>query len=980
MTSTERKRLFITAAIGTLFTGVIAIADHLGWLLPLEHLLYDKRARDCQFFTPPPTDKLVHLDIDDITLAGMGRWPWPRTTLAIIVNELHNANAKAVGLDILFPEAAPGDDPILAKSFNDANNVLVPISFDPKTPATPTGKAMVATMGQNLELTNEELNNELVKQGIDDPTFVLIDSHYVQAREAAMFNRLIQIDWQQDQTPEGLRAQLLPKLDPHITSAPELRVLQNQFDRVDSMLWLRRHFARPVSPDLPQLMPAEIAQTPVPTLARAAATTGFVYYLPDSDSKVRSIPFWAEHRGWMFPQLGLALACKQLDVSIRDIQFHRNRMIIPVRGKDIVVPMRNAYVPAADTDAAMFFDIPWFGSEDWKAMYDARNDTPGATTRPAPRMASMIGAETHIPIVNVWDIHLFKERIRTNNASADKILRFLINTQDSVKLREYNAQNFSLDDPDGRLPWMDWIHKKLADDQFFDMVLQSDLPALERAEAEALRKRDEAIKALKAEGLTDDEISRRIEKLQQEYTFAHDEAELMVSLKAMQNLPVQTRELRDKLRDAQAKLRRIVEGRSVLVGWTATAALADFVPTPMHSRCPGVVVHGAIFNSIMTGEFWWPAPNWVTPAIILALGILTTLAVSFLSPFAAAACSLVMGFAYLIVNGILLFDYGNTLVGIAGPLTAVALVWGATTIYRYIDEIRERRHITRRFRNYVDPALVKYVIDHPDEIELRGEQRDMTVVFTDLAGFTTISERLGPKTVEILNQYFGLMVPVISSNTGFVNKFLGDGIMFFYGAPIVNNDHAINAVTTTLQMHDVLPAFNLELESKGLPPVKMRAGISTGSMIVGDAGGSGRSDYTVLGDSVNLGARLESANKYTGTQTLITQNTLDLCRDRFLVRPVARLVVKGKTEGVMTYEPLAFKRDANEEQLKLVELTKAVVDAYTAGDFKACLHAIAAMETVTGPVKFTQLYATICNEYIANPPTEFSGLVVLEEK
>lgn len=305
-------------------------------------------------------------------------------------------------------------------------------------------------------------------------------------------------------------------------------------------------------------------------------------------------------------------------------------------------------------------------------------------------------------------------------------------------------------------------------------------------------------------------------------------------------------------------------------------------------------------------------------------------------------------------------------------------MWAGTTLYRFVVSVAERRLIKRRFQNYVDPALVDYVMEHPDEARLEGQVRELTVVFTDLAGFTTVSEKLKEKTVSILNEYLTLMVPVISEQKGFVNKFLGDGIMFFYGAPRVNDDHARAAVATVLKMQQVLPDFNKTLEDRGLPPVKMRAGVSTGPMIVGDAGGSGRSDYTVLGDSVNLGARLESANKASGTRTLISERTAELVGDLFLLRPVGRLVVVGKTEGIMTYEPLAYRSEATDAQRELVEKTRAMVDAFQQSRFQDCLNAAGTLENATGPGKLTMLYRELSEQYLKEPPPEgFAGQVVL---
>jgi adenylate cyclase len=237
----------------------------------------------------------------------------------------------------------------------------------------------------------------------------------------------------------------------------------------------------------------------------------------------------------------------------------------------------------------------------------------------------------------------------------------------------------------------------------------------------------------------------------------------------------------------------------------------------------------------------------------------------------------------------------------------------------------------------------------------------------------------------MLNKYMGIMVPAIRRQNGYVNKFLGDGIMFFFGAPFESHRHALQAVTTVIEMQKLLIEFNKELIAANLPTLKMRAGISTGLMIVGDAGSTDKehraADYTVLGDLVNLGARLESANKATGTLMLMTERTIELMGDTVLARPVGRLVVVGKTQGVMVYEPLAMRSEATPAQLRLVELTAEVVMAFQAGDFAACIVHTKALEDEVGAGKLTKLYRELSEEFLQNPPPQpFDGCITLSEK
>jgi adenylate cyclase len=228
----------------------------------------------------------------------------------------------------------------------------------------------------------------------------------------------------------------------------------------------------------------------------------------------------------------------------------------------------------------------------------------------------------------------------------------------------------------------------------------------------------------------------------------------------------------------------------------------------------------------------------------------------------------------------------------------------------------------------------------------------------------------------------GLMVPIIRRNRGLLNKLLGDGIMFYFNAPLENPAHAIDAINAALEMQEAMKPLHLELAREGIPPLGMRVGISSGRMVVGNCGPSDRtfSDYTVLGDTVNLGSRLEGANKVFGTRIMVNDRAYDLAADRFLFRPLGKVQVKGKRQGVMTYEALARIEAANDAHRKLAEMTAAVVTPFMAGDFRACLVAIEQMETLLGASKFTVFYRELCEQYLRQPPVGFDGQIVLTEK
>jgi adenylate cyclase len=421
--------------------------------------------------------------------------------------------------------------------------------------------------------------------------------------------------------------------------------------------------------------------------------------------------------------------------------------------------------------------------------------------------------------------------------------------------------------------------------------------------------------------------------------------------------------LRAQLADQRAQLRQVLAGKAALVGWTATAAVADQKPTPLHAAAPGVVIHGVIANAILTGDLWRTAPAWVTLALVLMLGTLTTAAAARLSPVGGLVSAVVLAVGYAAVNCYALFDYGNRIVDLAAPLLAVAGPWAGGTMTRLIIEARERARITRRFSTYVDPDIVNYFLEVRDETMFSGQRRDTAVVFTDLEGFTTLSERLGEDIVPLLNDFMGRAVTVIKRHRGLVNKFLGDGILFFFNAPKPNATYVPDAIDAILDLQVMMVAFNEELAARKLPRLRLRAGVTTGRVIAGDAGTSERADYTVIGDLVNLAARLESANKHFGTSNLVTDPTRQGAGERFLFRPIGVVQVVGMKSGVMVHETLAWADRATDEQKTLAALTAEVVDAFTAGRAADCLAAVAKLEAGFGPSKLTKVYRALCEPY-----------------
>ena len=945
MVGLRRKVLVHTIVLGVALTLGVMAADFYGLLISLENWTYDKRATVCQFFTPPPTDKLVHLDIDDRALEVIGVWPWPRSNLAEMIDELRLAAPKVVAMDIIFDvhqkvEWQPNQENKFAKVDNDAefaaalhrlNSAIVPAALFGNTDAlSPIAKVVQAILKQDLESTDEQVIARLRERGFNKLDAVdLVGKQFFQLRRRAAFDRIAEMLDQGDANVEAVTAKLLKKVSTADMdwNSPFTRLIREEYQRVVAARVLRR-FSKPRDPGEPPLLNVdEIYIAPLPELGAAAVATGFVDYRFSVDGIVRFAPMLLAHEDQVYAQIGLAMACRMLDVAPKDIRFTDRAVILPrPAGPAISIPIQTREAEGSSGRVSTLMNIPWFGRDRWQTMYDW------------PKHAEI---KQHMSFNQVWDICLTRHKIVSNNANLDDAIRLVYRfVYQTEKAEAFDKMHLAGDEIESRL--------RVAIDALADC--KSNLDQLAEYKPQDLDK---------------------------------DSLRFQSAANLLRSAIVESNALGRQLLSLRLKLMQELGNRAVLIGWTATGAAADFVPTSLYSRCPGVVVHGAIFNAIMTNHFWRQMPGWVTPAITLMLGILTATAAACLTPMRAMFAAAVLLFGYLGANGILLFDRFGLLAGIAAPVTAIVLVWSGCALMRIMAETRERALITRRFQTYVDPTLVRYVLENPNRASLEGEVKELTVVFTDLANFTTLSEKLGEKSVALLNEYLGRMVPIIRMHKGYVNKFLGDGIMCFYGAPYDRPSHAADAVRTVLDMQTAMIGFNQELAAQDMPPLTVRAGVSTGKMVVGDAGaGEKGSDYTVLGDAVNFGSRLEGANKYFGTRVMVSGRTAECAADQFLFRPLGKLRVVGKTLGVDVFEAVCPIAEVTDVQKTTVELTRAMIEAYQARRLEDCQTAVVCLSThLGGPTKLTKIYQELCEKELGDPCADpWDGTISLTDK
>lgn len=415
------------------------------------------------------------------------------------------------------------------------------------------------------------------------------------------------------------------------------------------------------------------------------------------------------------------------------------------------------------------------------------------------------------------------------------------------------------------------------------------------------------------------------------------------------------------------------KNKIVLVGATAIN-LHDNQITAVSAGHPmsGVEIHANAIQTILQNKYLVDENKLMTIATIWIISLLTCVLMAFIPILPATIIVILSVIAYLIYSFIS-FDHG-TIRNIVFPVFAIITSYVALALYRYFVEYNQRRFLRKAFSLYVSPAVLDEIINHPQALSLGGTRREMTVFFADIAGFTSISERVPPDELSfMLNQYLTRVSQIIFAHKGVIDKFMGDAIMAFWNAPLYDKNHALNACKVALETEDEIKIIRREWQHLDVKNFSVRIGINTGEMVVGNMGSDMLFDYTVLGDHVNLGARLEGINKEYGTKIMISQYTYEQVEDDVVVRFLDTVAVKGKRNGVNIYELRAIGKPTDEEKVFL----NAFEDArklYEKGKFKEAQAAFMALQKDyphDGPIK---TFLKRCEEYIENPPEDWDGI------
>ncbi len=426
----------------------------------------------------------------------------------------------------------------------------------------------------------------------------------------------------------------------------------------------------------------------------------------------------------------------------------------------------------------------------------------------------------------------------------------------------------------------------------------------------------------------------------------------------------------------------VLKDKIVLVGATAVG-IYDLRVTPFGTVFPGLEVHANIVDSILANDFLYQ-PEWAKLFAVMAIivaGLFLGIVLSRAGVIFGALAGISLFYGYILLCKYL-FSAKGLILNLVYPLSVMGFLYVAITAYRYLEEAKKKRFIKDAFSTYLAPSVVSQLIQFPENLVLGGEKRVITALFSDVQEFTSISERLTPdEVVDLLNEFLTEMTDIILNYEGTVDKFEGDAIIAFFGAPNPLVNQAEVACRACIEMQKRLAELRSKWRTEGKPELKMRIGLCTGPAVVGNMGSKNRMDYTMMGDTVNIAARLEVVNKIYGTYTLVGSSTYKSAGDNIMAREIDSVLVAGKEDPVTIYEIIGYPEDVDGRMQETVNHYAEGLEAYRNQDWNRAKNFFnIALEATPddGPSK-TMLNR--CNEYKVNPPDkDWNGVFTMLTK
>ncbi|UCD28092.1 MAG: CHASE2 domain-containing protein [Planctomycetota bacterium] len=927
---TVQHRWELTIGLGLTLVAMVLHMTGPALVQRLELLWYDLHVLN--FSKVDGSERIVHIDIGDDAFDRVGSWPWPRDIQAELIRTLNELGAEKIIMDLVFRDPKPGEvrmpslDPFadiegeieqigevseenlifpdleLAQAVADAGNVYLGMYYVDKlikyqkTPS-PTTQKILELLGQDFSLdsvsiaqqTGEEketvdailagLKRRVARKLVGEYIASNPDSTARQVHQAFLstpFNQLT-----------ADRADILAAYA-HEKGLQQLREIKKD---------------QSVPPALKDKLPkAEQVDPLLDKFTSNARDVGFVNFKPDIDGRTRHVPILREWNGLMIEQLAFSAACDILDIELQDLSI----------------------------DDAGFLRIPKSGNR--KAMRIQLDDQGQTLLNWHIASRHWQDCFAHLPVTKLLQIYDCKKQTKDNQTRKQwRIAQALHLVKEEQGFKLYRDSVNEMLKKERQVRWA-----KLQSRAETEKIRQIQARAkqlrqlIEQDQADTIEFIIEQWTELKAEtNPNDPEIAEDYKRFEKAYYLITDEVDKLEA--ANRKIAIEKQKLIEQLKP-------LIENKICFIGYTATA-VADMVTTPAYERMPGVLIHSNLLNSFLQGQFRSWADKTTQITMLALFGLLMTLLTTNHGPRTGFVLAMIVILISFMANVFVFFNLMNHWLPLCSAHILTFVVWAMIVLIRYLTTERQRRQFSKAVAQYVSPAIARQIADSGVNFDFSPVEGDVTCFFSDLQGFTRISERLGPEgTKTLLNPYLEAMSQTLHKHQALINKFMGDGIFAFYNPPILpcsqHQKAACESALECIQALKELAARHAQHPlSSEFKQLFMRIGIASGSVFVGDYGSENKLDYTCVGDTVNLAARLESANKQFGTSIMITGQVLKAAGDNYLCRHLGSIQVKGQTVGVPVHELLGRSGEVDDNLLRYADAFSEAVALFAKRDW-----------------------------------------------
>jgi len=690
------------------------------------------------------------------------------------------------------------------------------------------------------------------------------------------------------------------------------------------------------------------------TFSKEAKGIGFAQIIADKDGIVRHYPLLIKYKNRIYPALSLIMALDYLKIPIKNIKIENNKIILDSHRK---IPLNNKGLLLINWMGTYYNTYPLIPYIAVKNM--SRNLILKELKKTLNKNPNFIN-----DLENFKKTKEYKEII--NSFITSKEFTFMVNDLLDILSIAYIFQSFI--DEDLNIQYYNIAEQlELPQDNeelnfLFNNIKYHTIILYNKANIQNEKK-----SIMKRYNISDTSLFNECIRNILEYNITQDDYPYFI-------YPP------DYVEKIGAIYPSFFKNKIFFFGLTASGT-HDLNPMPFMPRYPMVGVHANIFNNIISNNFLYQVDNKINILLAIFFFIIITILFTKLKTSKVALIAGSIFFIYLFINFIL-FQYFNLWVNLLFPSLIIISVFIEKSIENYIKEEKEKRKIKGAFSHYVTPSVVEEILKNPEMLKLGGEKKVCTVFFSDVQSFTSLSEKLSPeKLVEILNKYLTIITDIIMEYNGMLDKYEGDAVMAVFGAPISFPDHPHKACSAAIKIQKELNKMRQEWKKIGWPELYTRIGLNTGEMVAGNMGSSQRFDYTVMGDSVNLGSRLEGANKEYGTYLMISEFTYQYIKDDFITRELDLIRVKGKLKPVKIYELIEEKENASPELLQYVESFHNALQFYKQRNWKKALEEFEKIEKKYPADKSIKLYISRCNNFINTPPPpDWDGVFVFTHK